>query len=307
MDAKREGDSQMDLAAYHAWMEREDTRNALAPIKAVQEVLLELLSVIDSVCTKHNLTYFLYYGTLLGAVRHSGFIPWDDDADVIMPRQDYERFLEIAHQELPSQYFVQDYRSDRFYRNPFAKIRKNGTCCIVPEHRHIRMHQGIFVDIFPLDQLPCSRLGRWALWSIPHFFERLCAFSCARLPEKLKWMMPVQRLWQCVFTPSTFARLANKSCILLSGRSENVMSVLDPDHDDPQHNTLSMKDLTPVRRMLFEDVELNVPANAVALLVHQYGDYMKFPPAEKRVPLHTHGTVVDVHHDYKEFLPDMYA
>jgi lipopolysaccharide cholinephosphotransferase len=278
-----------------------------AMVRSIQNVLLELLQEIDQVCQKHGFTYYLYYGTLLGAIRHHGFIPWDDDADIIMPRHDYERFLEVARIELPARYFVQDYRSDPYYRNPFAEIRKEGTCCIVPEHRHIRMHQGIFVDIFPLDELPRSRIGKWAMWNVPHFFERLCAFSCARLPRKIRWMEPAQRLWQKVFTPAVFARLTNKACIWFAGRSGSVMSVLDPDHYDPAHNTLPKDSLSPPRRVMFEEVELNVPAKAEELLSHQYGEYMKLPPVEKRIPLHSQGTVVDVHRDYREYLPELYA
>lgn len=91
-------------------------------LKAVQRRGLELLLLVDDVCSKHGITYFLEGGTLLGAIRHKGFIPWDDDVDIVMPRADYERFVQIAQGELPARFFVQTNETDPEFPFGFAKI-----------------------------------------------------------------------------------------------------------------------------------------------------------------------------------------
>ena len=121
--------------------------------KKVWAVGLELLERFGEVCKKHGLTYFVYYGTLLGAVRHQGFIPWDDDIDVVMFRDDYERLQEIAPQEFIEPYFFQNAYTDcRVW--PFSKIRDSRTTAIEHNLSYLRdFHHGIFIDICPLDSV----------------------------------------------------------------------------------------------------------------------------------------------------------
>ena len=118
-----------------------------------QQVLLELLREFDRICVKHCIPYMLFAGTSLGAVRHGGFIPWDDDLDLILLREDYERFLAVAPGELGQEFFLQKEYSEHW---PifFSKLRKNGTACMekfVPKDPE--QHQGIYIDIFPADNL----------------------------------------------------------------------------------------------------------------------------------------------------------
>lgn len=143
----------MSREDHQKWLARPDVQKKLAPIIKVQKVLLELLSVIDGICRENNLRYYLFYGTLLGAIRDGGFIPWDDDADVVMPREDYEKLLSLPVSKWPDGYFLQSPYSEKYGRFAFSKLRKNNTACIDPHHRHIKMHQGIFLDIFPLDSI----------------------------------------------------------------------------------------------------------------------------------------------------------
>src|SRR5690554_4763759 len=122
-------------------------------IQEIQKIQLGILKEVNDICKKHNILYSLYGGTLLGAVRHSGFIPWDDDIDIAMLRSDYEKFLKVAPNELSKEYFLQTYNTDKKCIFPFAKIRKNGTLFIENGSKGIKMHQGIFIDIFPLDNV----------------------------------------------------------------------------------------------------------------------------------------------------------
>lgn len=121
-------------------------------VAAAQKVMLEILVEIHRICVENDITYWLEAGTLLGAIRHKGFIPWDDDCDVSMPRKDYERFLQIAQEKLPETMFLQTKETDKEYPLPWAKIRKNGTLLIeTGETGEEKYHHGIFVDIFPYD------------------------------------------------------------------------------------------------------------------------------------------------------------
>ena len=110
----------------------------------------KMLCDFANICDRHGLTYFLDFGTLLGAVRHHGFIPWDDDVDVTMPIADYKKFLKIAQQELGDEYFLQTSDTDRDFHYSFAKIRKNGTTLFRKQFSKWKVHQGIWLDVFPL-------------------------------------------------------------------------------------------------------------------------------------------------------------
>jgi len=132
-----------------------------ASLKEHQEVLFELLQAFDAVCRKHQIKYMLFAGTALGAVRHQGFIPWDDDLDVVMLRPEYDRFMKIAEGELDLQkYFLQKEFSEH-YPMFFSKLRKNNTTCFerfIPKDS--MTHQGIYIDIFPCDNLSDNRILR---------------------------------------------------------------------------------------------------------------------------------------------------
>lgn len=127
-------------------------------LRRLQLCELEILDEFVRICEKHDLQYYLVGGTLLGAVRHQGFIPWDDDIDVAMPREDYDRFAAIAAGELAPQYFYQCPETDPYYFLTYAKIRKNGTEVCEERFKNAKFHKGVFIDIFPLDFCPAPGL-----------------------------------------------------------------------------------------------------------------------------------------------------
>ncbi len=125
-------------------------------MKKVWAVELDLLNEFSRVCKNYGLQWFAHAGTLLGAVRHHGFIPWDDDIDVMMPRKDYERFCAIAPAAFSYPYFFQSEETDPFYCRYFTRLRNSQTTGIIVSEKqfHFPYNQGIFIDIFPYDNLP---------------------------------------------------------------------------------------------------------------------------------------------------------
>ncbi|MCM1047764.1 MAG: LicD family protein [Clostridiales bacterium] len=126
-----------------------------ATLRQIQMIQLEMLIEVDRICKKHNIHYNIIAGTLLGAVRHGGYIPWDDDADVAMLRPEYEKFRDICKTELDAKrFYFQDDRNTRGYRWGYGKIRRKNTLFLREHQEHMPYEQGIFIDIFPLDSVP---------------------------------------------------------------------------------------------------------------------------------------------------------
>jgi lipopolysaccharide cholinephosphotransferase len=229
-------------------------------LRAAQLRMLELLKAFDAVCKKHDLTYWLDHGTLLGAVRHEGFIPWDDDLDVTMPREDYERFLGLASKELPGWIFLQTKESDPTVPVHYAKLRDRTSTYIDrwEEGRKIAYHQGIFIDIFPVN-----------------FIDPAGADSYGRLLN--------------------FAKLFSNRYLRIDTLAKPLIALLNRRHDpkgsfvvsggECMHYVIHVEKETifPLRRATFEKGNFPVPGRAEAYLASIFGpDFMQLPPEEKR-------------------------
>ncbi|MEA4950693.1 MAG: LicD family protein, partial [Petrimonas sp.] len=127
------------------------------PLRKLQQTQLEIFKIIDSICRKHRISYSLYGGTLLGAVRHHGFIPWDDDLDIAMTRANFNQFREAWIEEKIDGYFFQEYENDPGFTRTFSKVRKGGTVFLGHDEVGKNYHHGIFVDIFPFDKVKTSK------------------------------------------------------------------------------------------------------------------------------------------------------
>ena len=144
-----------------------------AEMKKVWAVELDLLNAFAQVCSEYHLKWFAHAGTMLGAVRHHGFIPWDDDIDVMMPRDDYNRLIEIGPQVFSSPYFLQNEESDHFFCRVFSRLRNNDTTAIQIREKEycFPYNQGIFIDIFPLDNIPDNQIELTPFLDQIHFYE----------------------------------------------------------------------------------------------------------------------------------------
>ena len=130
-------------------------------LRKLQMIELEMLLEVDRICKKHGIHYNIIAGTMLGAVRHGGFIPWDDDVDVAMLRPEYDRFREICGKELDaSRFYFQDHVITPGYRWGYGKLRRKDTLFLREHQEHMPYEQGVFIDVFPMDQVPDSRFGR---------------------------------------------------------------------------------------------------------------------------------------------------
>ncbi len=174
-------------------------------LRQIQMIQLEMLTEVDRICRKCGIKYNIIAGTLLGAVRHGGYIPWDDDADVALLRPEYEKFRQAVKLELDtSRFYFQDHRRTKGYRWGYGKLRRKGTLFLRENQEHMPYKQGIFIDIFPLDGVPDNYLLRAVknfqcfcvrkiLWSEvgkigeQHYWKRQWYALLSRIPEEAVW------------------------------------------------------------------------------------------------------------------------
>lgn len=257
-------------------------------LRSIQMVELDILTKVAQVCEKHNLTYFLDSGTALGAVRHDGFIPWDDDVDIGMPRKDYEKFLEIGQSELGDEYFLQNYITDPGCPFLFSKVRKSGTSFVEWSKKTMDMHHGIYIDIFPYDVLPknnpdefidrCNQKTEW-------FFRLFIPETTKPKEVNLKWKAKnaVKKLMYKIASRYDKKKIADdiNEFAKKFDDSLNENSVLFCPFFLGDYK-FRYSTLMPVKRHVFESGNFNIPADVDCFLKELYGDYMQLPPEEER-------------------------
>ena len=272
--------------------------NQVVKLQDIWKVELEIMDEIDRVCRENNLRYSLAYGTLLGAIRHGGFIPWDDDIDIMMPREDYDRLRAIWREKAKDGFLIEDETMFSDYSNNFAKVRKDHTTFLQFEsERTCSYHTGFFVDIFPADRVASGRISRkiqYSEFAVSLLYNRSYtsgAKGARHLAEKF--------LLGAV--PKGLHRKLSNAVGRRSRRWNNNASAQIVFANDPTSLTRYYPpDLFEhLIRVPFQGREYTVFREYDAVLRLRYGDYMQLPPEEERVWRH-HPIVVDFEKNYKE-------
>lgn len=265
-------------------------------IRPLQLRLLDILMVIQQMCEEHGLRYYLADGSLIGAVREKGFIPWDDDMDICMPRPDYEQLIAHADEWLPKRYEFVCFERDESYPLHFGKIQDSQSTLV--ERPHLYYLGGVYVDVFPIDGAPSS-LWRRKLWNAKYQFLRKMLYFSFRDPYRhghgpSSWVPLLTRK----IMPMAGWQRAVKRC-MLEYRYEDS-ELVSFNHNDGLGAMISKRDVlgdpTPVR---FEDKEVWGLKDNHAYLSSLFGDYMTPPPADK---IHQHAFYyMDLEHPYASF------
>lgn len=244
-------------------------------LRKAQIIMLDTLVEVDKICKKHNIQYWLDFGTLLGAIRHQGFIPWDDDLDIAMNIEDYHKFCSIAQDELPKSMFLQTNQTDTSFPYSFAKVR-NDKGEIIEKHesgKNIKYNQNIFIDIFPMMNIKNNMFSR-----VSHFILALASklFSYKYINIRLleTFFIEVDHLLH-----NSKINIDNK--IVRSAKMQKLGFEVD-------YNSIY-----PLKKTLFENKEFYVPNDCDKYLKVLYGDdYMTLPPKSSR---HTHASSIKIY------------
>lgn len=257
-------------------------------LRKMQQIEVEMADELDRVCRKHNIRYSLDGGSMLGAVRHKGFIPWDDDMDFCMLREDYEKLKAVSNELNPDICFFQDHDTDPNYRWGYAKLRRTGTTFVRLGQEHMKYKTGIAIDIFPLDDVPKSLIG-----------QMLQDFYCFCL-RKILWSEAgkvsstgIKHVWFSLLSriPADFVFKQEKKMAAKSRTDSpnRVRTLLFPANGKLYHKmplkvrySIPKEWFTELEEYDFEGRKFYGTKDYDARLSHLYGDYMTLPPEEKR-------------------------
>lgn len=258
---------------------------------------LEIMDVFHSICAEHDLKYSLAFGSLIGAVRHKGFIPWDDDIDIIMPREDYETFIDLWNKLSPTGYVLQNKDTDTDFEQNFTKIRKLGTAFIQNESEcSKKYHKGIFIDIAPCDRVPMGKIKRTV-----HYIA--CAVELLYSKEHTSgnggWIGAIEKI---------LLKCPNKYHAKIRRYATNIIKHWNYDHS---LEYICSDTIRNCKRYFPSDLFENVTCVQFQGKIYcsickpddflkvRYGDYMKLPPESERVWKH-HPIIIDFEHNYEE-------
>lgn len=255
-------------------------------LKQLQDMLKSILFEIDKICRKHNIKYFAVAGTLLGAVRHNDIIPWDDDIDIGMLREDYEKFVKVTKEELPEDLFVLDFESYKSVPIYYAKVCKKGTTFTEKEVARLKYPHCIFVDILVCDRYPVDQKKRekqmkkvrfqyelfksktlWSVSATSNKKKRIIGNILRPLLHIALFIVPKKAIYKKLIKVSTKYQDLGEHCYF--GYKGKV--------------AYPYEFLMPLSKLKFDTVTIPVPKDSKELLTRAFGDYMTPPPVEKRI------------------------
>lgn len=266
-----------------------------ATLQEHQAALIPMLREIDRICRKYHIAYQLFAGTALGAVRHGGFIPWDDDLDIVMLRPEYERFLEAAPAELDPEIYYLQKEFSHHWPMFFSKLRKNGTACL---ERYIpkdpESHRGIYIDIFP-----CDNLSDNAVLAKCQFY--MSKFVIARSLDRRGYLTDSGAKKLVMLCSKVLPVKPMLRFVQMRGNRETKMVHTFFGASSRYEKSIYPREwFTSSVAKPFEDGDYPVSGDYDALLTRLYGDYMTLPPEEDR-GCKVHAELVDLERSYTEY------
>lgn len=255
---------------------------------------LEILREVDSFCKENNIHYYLMYGSLIGAVRHKGIIPWDDDIDICMTRNNYDRFLSVFPSDKSNGIYVREQTVESKFPFYYAKVCMSNTHAFEPIDNG-QFDVGISIDLFPLDPIPSDKKKRKKI------LRRVRFYRFKLIPHVIDYT--VNRPWYKKVCLSVMNRLFKKEAFYYIQRIRKIMSSLD-DND----TELITEIMTPYGEsaifpkswfnesinLTFEELSISVPKKYDNILSQLYGDYMVPPPVEKQISHHSCDAYVEI-------------
>ncbi len=265
-------------------------------LERLKQTELEIFQEFARICEKYQLPYFLNGGTAIGAVRHQGFIPWDDDMDVGMLRDDYETFLQMAPEEIKGRYELKGWGINSMCPGHVVRMCKVGTKHITDEHAKYPVTYGIRLDILPYDNVPEDAALRKKQLSDINRYNRMYILRCVRNPE-----VPAKGLVGAIMKAGCFVvhyllkafvpvryidRKYKEAALRYHNQTELVTSLGDP---GPERWMVRMDEIFPLQDAVFEGVRVKLMHNNHEMLTRGFGDYMQLPPENER---YNHGAAV---------------
>lgn len=250
-------------------------------LRQIQLLQLEMLVEVDRICKKCGIKYNIIAGTLLGAVRHGGYIPWDDDADVALLRPEYEKFRKACRTELDkSRFYFQDHRNTKGYRWGYGKLRRKNTLFLRENQEHMPYKQGIFIDIFPLDGVP----DHYFLRSIKNFecfcVRKILWSRVGQIADKHFWRRQVYKLLNRIPDRKVFRYYHNMIRRANRRQTQMVRILMFPTPNREWGYYRRWYENSS--NMLFEGKVFRGIRDYDEYLSFKFGDYMELPPVEKR-------------------------
>lgn len=250
----------------------------------VHGIQLEMMRQLHQRCEDEGIRYTLICGSLLGAVRHKGFIPWDDDMDIGLLRADYERLLESLKRKPLEGCLLQEYSTDPHYYQPFAKLIRENTVCIEGFCKKSKARNGVYIDIFPFDRIKYPgqistklirlilRIIMFAIWH-----KEGCHMERKGMKKLVNGIAAVVAI-----LPKSFLIWMQKKLVVKENKNWEYVGSLFSSHYETNRLFFKITDFDELIEMPFENIMAKVPKNWDDNLKHLYKNYMEFPPEEKR-------------------------
>ena len=267
-------------------------------VRQVQDKILDIMKYIDKLCRENGIVYYIMGGTALGAIRHGGFIPWDDDLDIFMTPTEYEKFKAAFEKDNSSDFMLQEWKTTPSYLE-YAKVRMNGTTFIEECFKERKdMHHGIYVDIMILHKVPKNKLIQKLVYYESKFVT-LYALSQRNWKPKSKsqaFVLKSLKIMPCKLMAKTFYKYIYK----YDDRTDDFMYCYWITPAKFRNGLFDATFFSEPIDIPFEDTKLLGSAKIKEYLEYRYGDYMRLPSEEAQKAA-VHAMIFDIQKDYSEY------